>query len=513
MPPRYRLARTLTAGATARLTTVAAIAIAALALLSLWPQLATAELWQYDEWYTAERVQGILARNDWLTLYGNGLPVFKKPPLQYWLSASLQIAGLSETLALRLPSLGAALGTLCLTAHLARTLSHDAAGSAAASAPAALVLLLSSTLFWTHATSAMLDTLAAFLLTATVAATLKAWRDPRYWWLVALAVGAGALQKAPVGALALPLAAVALATATRPAPPRRHAAAAALALALIGLWPLTQWLLHGDEALRIAYRETARRFAAPTLAAAAADWSRHLRWTTWIAADGALLWAGLITASLALPAVHKATTRKATTRKAAVLNTSARSASPRSLGDTRTAALLVACFFAALTAAKGEVFDRYLLQILPLAAAATGAALASVPRASGLIAVAILSLSAGGPWKSATDAGLTRQGIAPYRPILASFRAALGPSDQPVVCGWEKSDQIIFPGALWLLGSGDRPFRRVWSPDDLSSALATGTLVPPLRGLCLANEYRTLQARLPTRTVAESAGWVHWTLP
>ena len=346
-----------------------------MALLSLWPHLVAAELWQYDKWYTAERVQVILARHDWLTLYGNGLPVFKKPPLQYWLSAGLQIAGLPETLALRLPSLGAALGTLCLTAHLARKFSHDAAPHAEAT-----------------------------------------------------------------------------------------------------------------------------------------DWIRHLRWTTWIATDGALLWAGLITASLALPAVLKAV-HKAVLRSASRHTASQRIASPRCLGDTRTAALLVGCFFAALTAANGEVFDGYLLQILPLAAAATGAALALVPRTNGLIAVAILSLSAGGPWKSAADAGLTRQGIAPYRPILASFRAALGRSDQPIVCGWEKSDQILFPGALWLLGSGGRTFRRVWSPDDLSSALASGTLVPPLRGLCLESEYRTLQARLPTRKVAANAGWVHWTLP
>ncbi|MBC2833873.1 ArnT family glycosyltransferase [Paragemmobacter straminiformis] len=470
--------------------TLLALALAALALLSLAPRLPHAELWQYDEWYSAERVHGIL-QGDWLTLRENGLPVFKKPPLQYWLSAGLVHLGLSDRLALRLPSLLAALGTLALTAHLARRLSpHPLA------APVALVLVLSSTLFWISASSAMLDAGAAFLLTAAIAALFAAWQTPRYWWLVALALGLGALQKAPVAALALPLAALMLATGGRPARCGKHALALIPALALLALWPLVTLALHGPDALRVAYlRETLLRFTP-----APADWSRHLRWTTWAAKDGVLLWTTLVLAPLALAALSLA-----------------RAPFVPALGQrrpqARATALLVLVFFAALTAARGEVFDRYLVQILPLAAAGTAALLCALPRNSGPLAAAILTIASGGPLKSPHDAGLTEAGIAPFRPLLAHFHARLTPAEQPVVCGWEKSDQIIFPAALWLLGSGNRPFRRIWSAAELPKALAIANLTPPLRGLCLDTEYAALSRALPLTVAERDAGWVHWTYP
>lgn len=469
--------------ALARLWWLCALALAALALLTLAPHLAGAELWRYDEWYSAERVQTILARDDWLTLYENGMPVFKKPPLQYWLSAALIQSGLPDLVALRLPSYLAGFGLVALVAHLAWRLS----GGRALAVPVALALLLSSPMFWVAAASPMLDSLAALLLTGALAALLQAWRDPRWWWVVALLTGLGALQKAPVAALAVLLAvALLLASGSRPARPGRGGLAGPLllALALCLVWPVLQSLLHGRATVETTFlREHLDRFRP-----GAQDPLRSLRWLFWIKSDAAPLWIGTILASLALPVLRPGPV-------------------------TRMAAGLVVVFFAALTLAKGELFARYLLQILPLAAAAAGAALASLPARAALAACLAMSLLSGGPIKSAATAGLENPGLRPYRPILADFRAALGPAERPVVCGWGKSDLVIFPGALWLLGSGDRPFRRVWSPDDLAAALDSGNLTPPLRGLCMADEYRALAARLPVTQVMADAGWVHWTLP
>lgn len=459
------------------LTFAAALALAALALLTLAPHLSGAELWQYDEWYTAERVHGILSRHDWLTLYENGLPVFKKPPLQYWLSAAFVRAEVPALLALRLPSYLAAFGVLALTAHLARSLSGKAVAT-----PVALVLLLSSTQFWVSASSAMLDMGAALLLTAAIAAMFAAWRSPRWWWVVALALGLAALQKAPTALVALPLAALAM--RTRPAPLGRHKGALLLALALLIVWPVTQWALHGMASVERTYLTEQLMRITP----GHRDWARHFRWAEWVAADGALLWAGLVLGSLALPLLDNRP-------------------------ETRAAALLVFGFFLALTLADGELFDRYLMQVLPLAAATSAAALARLKPANGLIAAAILTIATGGPLKPPRDAGLENAGIAPYRALLQDFRASLTPQDQPVVCGWEKSDLTLFPGALWLIASGDKPFRRVWSVEDISSAIASGNIAPPVRGICTVSEYAALSAALPTRAIGADAGFVHWAYP
>ncbi len=458
----------------------ASLALAALSLLLLAPHLSRAELWLYDEWYTAERVHNIVARSDWLTLYENGHPTFKKPPLQYWVTAALVLSGLPEQLALRLPSFLSAFGIMALTAHLAYRLSGKAIA-----VPIALTLVLCSGLFWITAASAMLDTGAAFLLTLAVTCLLHAWHKPRWWWAVALAVGAAVLQKSPAAAFAVPLVAATLRlSGSRPAPPGPHVHALWLGLFLLLVWPVAQALLHGTGTVETAVlREQLMRFRP-----AVQDWQRALRWVAWIAADGPLLWGGLILGALGLPFVAP---------------------SP----PARGMAMLVLAFLLSFTLARGDIFDRYLVHILPVAAAAAAALLATLPYKQGLLAALALAIASGGPVKSASQAGLDHPGMTPYRPILAAFRAALQPAEHPVVCGWQRSDLALFPGALWLLGSGNQSFRRVFTPDDLSTALATEDLAPPLRGLCLAAEYDTLAAKLPLREVGRSAGWVHWTLP
>lgn len=465
------------------------VALAALALLRLAFRLPVAELWQFDEWYTAERVHGILTRHDWLTLYENGMPVFKKPPLQYWLSAIFAKEGVQGLLALRLPSFIAAIGVVALVAGLAVRLSGRTLA-----APVAVALLLCSPQFWVSATSAMLDMGAAFFLLAAVMACFAAWQAPRWWWGVAMLLGLGALQKAPVAVVAVPVVALVMYMGgVRPARAGWHLWALGLALAGLAFWPLVQGVLHGEGSVEVTYlREQVMR-----IAPGHRDWARHLRWTDWVAADGVVLWAGLVAGALAAPFVLRGAGRQGGERRA----------------EAAAVAVWVVLFFIAMTAADGELFDRYLMQVLPFAAAGAGAVLVSLPPATGLVGAAVLVIAAGGPVKPAREAGLENEGVAPYRAILANFRASLRPDETPVVCGWEKSDLEIFPGALWLLGSADAPFRRVWSAEDVVRAVEAGNLAPPVRGLCKVTEYATLSALLPLRAEGADAGFVHWAYP
>ena len=458
----------------------AALTLAAtFVVLCLWhyaPMLPGAELWQFDEFYTAERSYSILLRGDWLTLFSNGEPVFKKPPLQYWAGAGLLLAGAPEGLALRVPSMLAAFGVAALTFRLAWGL----AGTAWAGL-AALVLLAGSALFWVSATSAMLDMPAALFLLGAVMATAAAWSRPRFWWVVALMVGLGALQKAPVALVAVAVTVLVLRWQGAPARARLWGPLA-LAVALVAVWPLVQWLQAGNAPLRVAFvQEQSQRFLPGW-----GGWERSLRWVEWTQADGAVLWAAMLVAVLALPFVA---------RRAVFLT------------------VWVGLFLLALTAARGEVFDRYLMQVLPFAAAAGGVVAVRLFRpALGLAVAVLVSVTAGGPFKTPAAIGLDGPGMSPFRPLLTEFRASIQADDSLIVCGWGKSDLVLFPGALWLWGSADKPFRRIWRAAELPEALAIDNIRPPLRGLCLEDEFDALaKARPGLVEVARDRGFVHWT--
>ena len=54
-----------------------------------YPMLPKGELQQFDEYYTLERSHAFLVKNDWLSVYSNYSPNFKKPPLIVKLSMSM----------------------------------------------------------------------------------------------------------------------------------------------------------------------------------------------------------------------------------------------------------------------------------------------------------------------------------------------------------------------------------------------------------------------------------------
>ena len=67
----------------------ASITIFIVSLLSLyyWDMLGVGTIRQHDEYHTLDRSNAFLLTNDWFTVYQQNTPTFKKPPLQYWLTA------------------------------------------------------------------------------------------------------------------------------------------------------------------------------------------------------------------------------------------------------------------------------------------------------------------------------------------------------------------------------------------------------------------------------------------
>jgi len=208
----------------------------------------------YDEFYTLDRSISFSRMGDWFTVFSGNEPNFRKPPLQYWMSAALLEVGVVEVVALRLPSMLFALGTLVCTAYLARVLAPQTPWAM----PLSVLLLSSSGQFWVYANSAMLDIGAAFFTTCALVGAIVALERPRAWYLVAVVLGFGALQKAPA---ALPYIAAALfglwlaqrwtgfsvRTVMRDTRFRR---AVLIALPLILSWPLLQAARYGSDALK-----------------------------------------------------------------------------------------------------------------------------------------------------------------------------------------------------------------------------------------------------------------------
>jgi len=221
---------------------------------------------RYDEFYTLDRSASFARQGDWLSVYSRNEVTFKKPPLQYWMSALLLESGIEQAVALRLPSMLFALGTLLSTALLAAAIVPQYPWSM----PLSVLLGASSNQFWENATSAMLDSGTAFFATLALATAILALRRPVWWYAVAVAIGLGALQKAPIGLLLVALYILFLSlTRTRHGfsykeLKRQPQFRRSLLIAIIATlaWPVLQTLMHGTGALDEFFREQmVRRFA------------------------------------------------------------------------------------------------------------------------------------------------------------------------------------------------------------------------------------------------------------
>ncbi|MHB1083028.1 MAG: ArnT family glycosyltransferase [Prosthecobacter sp.] len=206
---------------------------------------------------------------DWFTPHLNGIPHFQKPPLLYWLTAlSLKVFGIHEWAA-RLPIVLAALGTLALTAWLARML------LGAGMQRAAVLVLAATGGFYALARVLTPDMLLTFWITAAIACVVRRYQSDGAGWGVAffLAMGMGFMTKGPM-ALVVPLcAALGLRWGTprleRPRLPWVLGLAATLTL---GLW----WFV----AHSLADKQLLEYFAGDELVARFAS-SKHGRSKPW----------------------------------------------------------------------------------------------------------------------------------------------------------------------------------------------------------------------------------------
>lgn len=171
----------------------------ALLLVALWAVtvaggLAARPAWPIDETRYLSVAWEMWQRGEFLVPHLNGLPYAEKPPLLFWLiNAGWAVFGVHEWWARLVPALFA-LGSLFLTARLARKLWPDRPEVAAA-AP----LILLSTFLWSFYTTVLLfDMLLVFFALTGILGIVRASRRERGGWLLlAGSIGLGILAKGP----------------------------------------------------------------------------------------------------------------------------------------------------------------------------------------------------------------------------------------------------------------------------------------------------------------------------
>lgn len=465
----------------------AAIALSALFVVALAAYYVTllpiGNLALGDEFLTLDRVNGFVTRGDYLTVYTENKPDFRKPPLQYWLSAALIQIGVDLTTALRFPSYVFSILALISTGFLARALSPLTPYAA----PAAIALLAGSQTFWTFGTSAMLDSGATLFSTLAIAGFVLALRQPLWWYLVAFAVALSALQKAPAPlAMVILMSLVVLASSgSGTSGPRasfrnRHfIRATPLTAAALLVWPIIQMAQHGAAELRETYLTHMFSRFSPSSEA-------RYSLAELILEKEALIRVPGILALAALPYVLR---RRELVALPALL-----------LG------------FALIVGAAGDmVYPRYSIPFLPLLMAALAVVIIRVLASQPLAALALivaLSFASSGPFKTSAAVGNMTEGQTGHLPLLRNVAAALRDDETLVVCRGKGNPHV---GAISYYASNGRPFLKIATIEQFLVRDRDGRARPPYRGICNAAQADLLRARFgPNAIVEEANGAIHW---
>ncbi|MDV7143294.1 glycosyltransferase family 39 protein [Tropicimonas sp. TH_r6] len=446
----------------------------------------------YDEFHTLDRSSAFATHDDWLVVHSMQEESFRKPPLQYWITAGLLETGLDELVALRLPSLVFSLGCLLAVALLAVAVMPWNVWAA----PGAVLLFASSGMYWEHALSAMLDSGAVFFSTLALAATLLALERPRWWYVAAVAIALGALQKAPVGLIlvGLFLAFLPLDRRTdrlhvRQIRANRHFRRA-LWIALLGTlaWPLFESLAYSADAVQeLIGKQMLQRFT-PTDKVNEIRSAHDLR-ELLIGQEPILRLAGI----------------------AALIWLPWRLDRP----ELRPLPALLGLYALALLLAGGHVTPRYSLFFLPLLAVALSCLIVSfAPRGwPGLAAVAVFALAVGGPVKTEADLDIaTSENNRQQTVALTRLGTQLRPRESLVLCLFGGPDRII-PALASHLAANGRPFHRLNGDlrsvqNDLADAASAG----PIRGLCNARDLERISPYLDElEIVTILPGYLIWT--
>ncbi|RAP39815.1 hypothetical protein BYZ73_18490 [Rhodovulum viride] len=454
------------------------ILISGLALF-YFTQLPVGQLYRFDEFLTLDRTNGFLRFGDWTTVYSSNLPNFQKPPLQYWMGAVFLGAGVDETVAIRIPSWIFSVVCLVATASLARSIvpAHPHA------APAAVILLASSTEFWSHAMSGMLETGSAAFVTLALLFAYRALKEPANWWWVAVAVGLGALQKSPgaLAAVAVFVAGAALAARLRGVAlpglrSRIFPVAGLLALCLAAAWPLLQILLHGSAAIRSAVdNELIGRFspdATSGMRGFGDVWGIVIR-------DEPFLRLGAIAGLFVLPTLLR---------------------DPRLFGFTA----VVLGYVASIVLAGGAVYPRYTLNLVPLFCAVVAVWIfqSQARLRRKWILTGIMSLLLLGPLKPAIlVSGQSARDQAAQSTVLPTVGMQLQDDETLVVCGWDRKTRFS-PGAVSFYASNGRPFVYLTQKEDLGPKLSALT-GRPIRGVCSSSSFAELSEVFDAAEVVE----------
>jgi 4-amino-4-deoxy-L-arabinose transferase-like glycosyltransferase len=442
-----------------------------------------------DEYLTLDRSHSFLIRDDPWVVFSENQPTFKKPPLQYWITAGLMEQGLDLRIALRLPSYVFALLTLAAVGWLAFLVLPSNPWVI----PTSMLLMAGSKRFWDNAISALLDSGAIFFATVAVAATLSVQRSPRWWYVVALACGVGALQKAPIPIVfvALIVAGLFLVRGLRDLELRRAFAnrhfviSVVIAFLLMAFWPVLQWLRFGAASFGEAYvSQMAGRFS-PFGKANDGGFSAF-----------SLLMDGEIPLRLAgMIALYWLPFRLQRPELLAL-------------------ALPFTLYALIVTFATGFVSPRYSLFFLPgMMAALTALILTALPESRGrLAAVVIMSVVTLGPFKTVAQLRLDESEGAAFIPLAEEVGGALKPEETLVFCGGRTDAGRLNPGMLSYYASEGRPFFQMRSAKTLREALTTGAIKPPLRGICTEGQLARFDGLLTGVTrIGEGAGYLHWT--
>ena len=456
-----------------------------------WDMLPMGSIHRYDEYHTLDRSNGFLIKGDWFTVYSNNEPYFKKPPLQYWLTAMTITMSDDLEFALRIWSYIFGLGLLIATGLLAYAIFP----SNPYAMPAAVLILAGSSMQWFSAISAMLDAGAAFFFAVAVFAFLLAIRQPRWWYLVAISSGLGALQKAPAGFVTV-CGMLVLLHVTRKFHDVNlrdifgniHFKISVLITALLVLWwPVLQVARYGIEVIYFAYIDEMLLRFSPVGGGHPFSW---LEWWQWIIRDGMGLWIPAILSLFMLPYFFR---------------------KPESFVPP----FLFFCFVIMMTFATGRIYQRYLLLILPVLAAGFAALLARIVpgRVFAVVVACVLTLSAGNPFKGINSVSLFKSSQNKYLPLLENFSKSLEVKETPVWCNWSKAKlKNIYPGAFSYYASNGRIFLELHDAEQLPLKEVLEGFTPPYRGLCDTSEFDKLKKWLMSYEIIEqSNGYVHWT--
>ncbi|MFD1341728.1 ArnT family glycosyltransferase [Litorisediminicola beolgyonensis] len=436
----------------------------------------------YDEFFTLDRTTGFARHHDWLTVWSQNEPSFKKPPLQYWTGAWFLEAGLPETMALRLPSFLSALLLLAATGALAFTLRPGSPWII----PAAIAFTAASPQLWSYALSAMLDIATAFWSTLAVTLALVALRRPNWWYAVAVACALGALQKAPVGVVFVGLMLWVIRLVEDGTDPALHRVTKGrtfrrafwLMVVLVLAWPVLQVFRHGPDAIiDLYFKQMYRRFA-PSVFSDPGSNAASLPDLLFVG-EYALRGLGFV-ALLWLPV---------------------------RLGRKELwgLAALPVIYVVAVIFTEGSVYSRYSLVFLPLLTAALAAMVFALPAPlwlrGGVAAAlaALFSLQLEAP-QLTRDPHVVQQIALAERP-----EAQLGSDEVLIQCKWGADDATI-PGLVSVYAAQGRPFEVVGRPKDLAPFIARFEPGQTFMGFCTEGSLADVTEAVPDAAVVAQEG-------